>query len=209
MLPVKLAHGLHSRPLLTAQLLSHLRPERRPVVGAHIGFESGRQQRAHGREHGFAAVHGNVRSWRGSQSWPGRRSWGRLLGSLSWRGSGLSLRRGLCPRQQRHCCACAQHQRYLPKNPGHVFVDVPAGTDALTSAHPADARSLLDHIESPRLLVNIQGDQAIRQGTLGAVTLEATPAYPSQHLPRAKASANSEDASVPRKGWFSRCVTIR
>src|SRR5229473_3166886 len=57
MLSVKLPCRVHRRALLLPQALAHLRPERRPIVGAHVRFEARGQQHAHGREHRFAAVY--------------------------------------------------------------------------------------------------------------------------------------------------------
>ena len=59
MLLIKFPQGIHCRPLLLAKPLPHLRPERRPMVGADVGFKACRDERAHRRKHRFAAVHGH------------------------------------------------------------------------------------------------------------------------------------------------------
>ena len=53
---IEFPHGVHRGTLLLAQALSHLRAERRPIVGADVRFKTGCDQRAHGCEHRFAAV---------------------------------------------------------------------------------------------------------------------------------------------------------
>src|SRR6266850_1333347 len=104
-LPIEFPQGVHGRPLLLAQPLAHLRPERRPMVRADIGFKACRDERAHRRKHRFAAVHRH-------------RAWRRCCVAWTRRGrrrrSGRSLRLHLCRCWRLPCrrqCYCRAQSR--------------------------------------------------------------------------------------------------
>jgi hypothetical protein len=59
MLPIELANRIHGRPALLAQPLAHLGTEGGPIVRADVRFKTRSEQRAHGGEHSFAAIHGH------------------------------------------------------------------------------------------------------------------------------------------------------
>jgi len=55
---------------LVLKAFAQLRAHRRPVGGVHVSFKARRQQRAHYREHRFAAVNRYGRGRRGLPPWP-------------------------------------------------------------------------------------------------------------------------------------------
>src|SRR5215472_692533 len=56
-LAIELANRIHGWPALLAQTLAHLGTEGGPIVRADVRFKTRSEQRAHGREHSFAAIH--------------------------------------------------------------------------------------------------------------------------------------------------------
>ena len=71
---IKLADRVHGGSLLRAKLRAELRAKRGPVVGADFAIESRGVQSAHGGEHGFVAVHGDVGGSRRRKLRPGTRA---------------------------------------------------------------------------------------------------------------------------------------
>src|SRR5213080_131086 len=100
------------RQFIAAQTLPHLRAERRPVVGTDVRCKTRRDQRAHGCEHGLAAIHAHSARRSGSCALPGRWRW---ASRCCW---GLHLCRygglRLSCRGRRYCQAqCHQHDLLL------------------------------------------------------------------------------------------------
>jgi hypothetical protein len=168
-LPVKFAHRFHRGTLLLPQALPHLRPERRPIVGADVRFETRCQQRANRCKHRLTAVHtyGALRSAPRARSCRRRlRRWGRLC---------LHLRRyrrgrlGLPSRRQRRHRA-QSNQQHLSLKFFHAFCRSPHSgpVDYSISACRGSphGRAYLGavYVLVLRHLANLQAPNALRQG---------------------------------------------
>ncbi len=182
-------------------LLAKARAQRMPVLRADVRFESGRQQRAHRREHGLAAVHGNV----------GRPA--RLVEALAAKAPvrsrpaapaeilpprttpPVTLRRSCFVMNSAAVLARAGYSlnRYLqllrwdrrPSLPPNFSAKIPWG------AHVPVAT--LQH------LVNLQAHFPSVKESAACAKLPAI-----QLLLLRKASVNSEDAFTPSAGWLDR-----
>ena len=133
MMPVELPHCFHRRALLLSQALSHLCPERRPIVGADVRFETRCQQRANRCKHCLAAVHTYCALRRGPSSRLWRRHqrrWGRWCLHLHGHG-----RLGLSGRRQRHQRAQSK-QLYLSLKFFHAFCRSPHSGQSLFLSPP-------------------------------------------------------------------------
>jgi hypothetical protein len=168
MMPVELPHCFHRRALLLPQALPHLRPERGPIVGADVRFETRCQQRADRCKHRLAAVHTYCALQRGPSSrlWRKRqRGWGRWCLHLHGHG-----RLGLSGRRQRHQRAQSK-QLYLSLKFFHAFCRSPHSGQSLFLSPPVAVLRTEAHIwerSCPltilRHLANLQAPNALRQG---------------------------------------------
>ena len=195
MLLIEFPHGVHRRPLLLTQPLPHLRPKRRPMVRADIGFKACRDERAHRRKHRFAAVHRHCARRRCSMVWTHRGRRRRRGRSLR-----LHLRRGRrlpCRRQ----CYCRAQSRL--KHSSYSFRH-----SHRRSSHSDQRLSLSAGNVSQQGWVCLRDEPLLSQRR-GIQSIYRRPPYPSrnrsyfslrlpvQHLPLLLASDNSEDAPKP------------
>ena len=143
MLLIELADGIDSRPLLMLHALAKLCAQGVPICRAKVGLKSRSQQRAHGGEHGFAAIDrdGRCRCRLRAQARSGRGR-GSLLSSRSLRKRNAQKSRA------------ASHYTYLSINSVHL-VCRSSWLDPTLESRPT-ARHILLIRAAPQYLVTIQ-----------------------------------------------------